>query len=145
MSPECPHHTSILHDKTMFNWTATYRWNTVSFVIIHVEYYCRQDSTIVTPYESWQYYDPTVVSRPQNINYAAKKTKKVAWFVSNCGARNGRLQYAQELSKYIRHARANSMIKITASKSIDTRPHSVILSSLPLIDLITNSRDCSQC
>jgi glycoprotein 3-alpha-L-fucosyltransferase len=26
---------------------------------------------------------------------------QVAWFVSNCGARNGRLQYARELSKYI--------------------------------------------
>ena len=64
---------------------------------------CRQDSTIVTPYESWQYYDPSVVSKPQNVNYAGNKTKKVAWFVSNCGARNGRLQYAQELSKYIRH------------------------------------------
>ena len=64
--------------------------------------YCRQDSTIVTPYESWQYYDPAVVTRPQTIDYAAGKTKKVAWFVSNCGARNGRLQYAQELAKYIR-------------------------------------------
>jgi len=26
---------------------------------------------------------------------------QVAWFVSNCGARNNRLQYARELSKYI--------------------------------------------
>ena len=25
----------------------------------------------------------------------------MAWFVSNCGARNGRLQYAKELQKYI--------------------------------------------
>ena len=66
-------------------------------------FHCRQDSTIVTPYESWQYYDPSVVSKPQSVNYAGNKTKKVAWFVSNCGARNGRLQYAQELSKYIRH------------------------------------------
>lgn len=32
---------------------------------------------------------------------ALNKTKKVAWFVSNCSARNKRLQYAQELSKYI--------------------------------------------
>lgn len=62
----------------------------------------RQDSTIVTPYESWQYYDPNIVVKEQNMNYAANKTKKVAWFVSNCGAKNGRLQYAQELAKYIR-------------------------------------------
>jgi len=82
---ECPHHTARLSDKSMFNWTATYR----------------RDSTIVTPYESWQYYDDTKINRPQNINYALNKTKKVAWFVSNCGARNGRLQYAQELSQYI--------------------------------------------
>ena len=66
-------------------------------------YICRQDSTIVTPYESWQYYDENVVQLPQDINFAANKTKKVAWFVSNCGARNGRLQYAQELSQYIRN------------------------------------------
>lgn len=26
---------------------------------------------------------------------------QVAWFVSNCGARNSRLQYAHELQKYI--------------------------------------------
>ena len=69
----------------------------------YLSFHCRQDSTIVTPYESWQYYDPSVVSKPQNQNYAGNKSKKVAWFVSNCGARNGRLQYAQELSKYIRH------------------------------------------
>ena len=107
-SPECPHHTSILHDKTMFNWTATYRCNIVlleetKVLTSRMLFHCRQDSTIVTPYESWQYYDPSVVSKPQNRNYAGNKTKKVAWFVSNCGARNGRLQYAQELSKYIRH------------------------------------------
>lgn len=37
----------------------------------------------------------------QDRNYALNKTKKVAWFVSNCGARNGRLNYAHELQKYI--------------------------------------------
>ena len=55
----------------LVNWTATYR----------------SDSTIVTPYEKWVYYDETVKARPQQINYAAGKTKKVAIFVSNCGAR----------------------------------------------------------
>jgi hypothetical protein len=29
------------------------------------------------------------------------KTKKVAWFVSNCNAKNNRLQYARELAKHI--------------------------------------------
>ncbi|VEN34890.1 unnamed protein product [Callosobruchus maculatus] len=54
------------------NWTATYR----------------RDSDIVR-------------QKVQNRDYAANKTKKVAWFVSNCGARNGRLAYARELAQYI--------------------------------------------
>ena len=37
----------------------------------------------------------------KGVNVAANKTKAVAWFVSNCGARNGRLAYAKELQKYI--------------------------------------------
>jgi hypothetical protein len=43
-----------------------------------------------------------VRSLPQTIkNYAANKTNKVAWFVSNCEARNNRLDYAKNLSQYI--------------------------------------------
>ena len=34
-------------------------------------------------------------------DYAAGKTKMVAWFVSNCNAVNNRLEYALELSKFI--------------------------------------------
>ena len=52
---------------------------------------------MVTPYERWEYYDPGVRALSQNLNYAANKTKKVAWFVSNCAARNGRLEYARNL------------------------------------------------
>lgn len=61
----------------------------------------RRDSEIVAPYEKWVYYDPRVHQIEQDRNYAQNKTKKVAWFVSNCSARNGRLQYAHELQKYI--------------------------------------------
>jgi len=82
---ECPLHTQIFKQKDIFNWTATYRG----------------DSTIVAPYERWQYYNDNVRSIKQDRNYAANKTKQVAWFVSNCGARNGRLNYAKELGKYI--------------------------------------------
>merc|ERR1719483_460133 len=82
---ECPFHTQKFHDKSVFNWTATYR----------------SDSTLVTPYERWQLYNQNVVSLPSNKSYATNKTKQVAWFVSNCGTRNGRLRYARELSKYI--------------------------------------------
>jgi glycoprotein 3-alpha-L-fucosyltransferase len=62
---------------------------------------CRSDSTIVAPYERWQYYNENVRGLDLNKNYGANKTKAVAWFVSNCGARNGRLDYAKELQKYI--------------------------------------------
>ncbi|XP_074039636.1 glycoprotein 3-alpha-L-fucosyltransferase A isoform X2 [Leptinotarsa decemlineata] len=82
---ECPYHTQGVKFGDLINWTATYR----------------RDSDIVAPYERWTYYDPEVRQKVQNRDYVANKTKKVAWFVSNCGARNNRLAYARELAKYI--------------------------------------------
>ncbi|BFF96481.1 glycoprotein 3-alpha-L-fucosyltransferase A [Drosophila madeirensis] len=82
---ECPYHTQNVKAPDAINWTATYR----------------RDSTIVAPYEKWQYYDTKLQQQEQDHNYAVNKTKKVAWFVSNCGARNGRLRYAHELQKHI--------------------------------------------
>ncbi|XP_043266211.1 glycoprotein 3-alpha-L-fucosyltransferase A [Colletes gigas] len=81
---ECPYHTQSVQN-AFINWTATYR----------------RDSDIVAPYERWQYYDPSVTQISQSFNYAANKTKKVAWFVSNCHPRNQRMHYAKVLSKYI--------------------------------------------
>ena len=74
---ECPHHTQMFSssDISVFNWTATYR----------------RDSTIVTPYERWVYYNQAIKTQHQSRNYAANKTGQVAWFVSNCGARWGLL------------------------------------------------------
>ena len=40
-------------------------------------------------------------AKDQPLDYALNKTKKVAWFVSNCEAKNGRLDYARQLGKYI--------------------------------------------
>jgi len=82
---ECPLHTQMFKYPNVFNWTATYR----------------RDSTLVAPYERWQYYDENIRRKIQEKNYSRNKTKQVAWFVSNCGARNGRLNYARELGKYI--------------------------------------------
>lgn len=83
---ESPYHTqSLSYYQGEFNWTATYR----------------HDSTIVAPYEKFVPYNYSALTKPQSKNYAAGKTKKVAWFVSNCGARNGRMQYAKELAKHI--------------------------------------------
>jgi len=91
------------HAKDLINWTATYRW----------------DSTIVTPYEKFVPYRnasrqrrgakrrrttlPGGSDSQLNVtrrNYAAGKTKMVAWFVSNCGPKNKRNDYARELAKY---------------------------------------------
>ncbi|KAG7309197.1 hypothetical protein JYU34_005123 [Plutella xylostella] len=84
---ECPYHTPPLgltaYD--VFNYTATYR----------------RDSDIVAPYERWVYHNPKITEKVLDRNYAANKTKKVAWFVSNCHASNRRLQYARKLSKHI--------------------------------------------
>ncbi|XP_055900904.1 glycoprotein 3-alpha-L-fucosyltransferase A-like isoform X2 [Biomphalaria glabrata] len=83
---ESPYHTPGLGSANgLVNWTASYR----------------HDSTIVAPYEKFVAYNTSRLTQPQQKNYAAGKTKMVAWFVSNCGARNGRRQYADELAKYI--------------------------------------------
>ncbi|SPP78911.1 glycoprotein 3-alpha-L-fucosyltransferase A-like [Drosophila guanche] len=82
---ECPFNTLELNVPNAINWTASYR----------------RDSSIVTPYSKWVYYDDNVQQRVQDRNYAENKTKKVAWFVSNCNADNGRLEYALELQQHI--------------------------------------------
>ena len=83
-----------------FNLTMTHRW----------------DSDVVHPNGWISPVDPEIV--PMNPdseqleqlidqgvssgeNYAAGKTKMVAWLVSNCGDENGRIEYAQHLNKFI--------------------------------------------
>ena len=82
---ESPQNASPFSKDVKINWTATYR----------------SDSELVAPYEKWVYYDDSIQRRPVTFNYAANKTKKVAWFVSNCNAANNRLQYAQALQEHI--------------------------------------------
>lgn len=90
---ESPYHTpgigSFTSSKLKLNWTATYR----------------HDSVIVAPYYKYTPYAPEMAAKMRaklsTLNFAKGKVKKVAWFVSNCGAQNGRLQYAQELSNHI--------------------------------------------
>ena len=59
-----------------------------------------------------QYYNENVRSLEQGRDFAANKTKAVAWFVSNCGARNGRLNYAKELGKYIQVHMNTNLIRV---------------------------------
>ena len=61
----------------------------------------RHDSDIVAPYEKFVRFPPARRHVNKTKNYAEGKTKKVAWFVSNCEASNSRLEYAQELGRYI--------------------------------------------
>ena len=75
-----------LNPSQNINWTASYR----------------SDSVLTAPYERFtlfKNFTQLPVKAPRN--YAFSKTKKVAWFVSNCYAANGRSNYAKELSKYI--------------------------------------------
>ncbi|KFM64182.1 Glycoprotein 3-alpha-L-fucosyltransferase A, partial [Stegodyphus mimosarum] len=84
---ECPLHTQSFADMSgLFNWTASYR----------------HDSDVVAPYEKFVPYDEDDNSDSMPArNYAAGKTRKIAWFVSNCAARNRRLQYVRELAQHI--------------------------------------------
>ena len=82
---ENPRNTGPFSVKDQVNWTATYR----------------SDSTIVTPYEKFVPYNPQIQGIEQAKNYSDGKTKMVAWFVSNCNARNNRLNYAKELGKFV--------------------------------------------
>ncbi|XP_037276609.2 glycoprotein 3-alpha-L-fucosyltransferase A-like [Rhipicephalus microplus] len=82
---ENPMNTYVSPADAGIDWTATYR----------------RDSDIVTPYEKFVLFDPLVKRIKRNYDYAQNKTKMVAWFVSNCGAANRRLEYARELQKHI--------------------------------------------
>lgn len=83
---ESPYHSQALPYKNVFNWTATYR----------------HDSDVPALYDRFVPYGTAkMTAKGPKWNYAANKTKKVSWFVSNCGAKNQRMQYAEELSKHI--------------------------------------------
>ncbi|XP_074657226.1 glycoprotein 3-alpha-L-fucosyltransferase A-like [Tubulanus polymorphus] len=71
--------------QSSINWTVTYR----------------RDSTIPVPHGLFVRYNESVRFKVLKRNYAAGKTKKVAWFVSNCYDKNERMKLAEELSKYI--------------------------------------------
>lgn len=83
---ESPHHSISVLEHDLINWTATYR----------------RDSVLVTPYEKFVFFDNySGLPKKPKRNYAAGKTKKIAWFVSNCNPPNGRDRYVNELKKHI--------------------------------------------
>ena len=80
-------------DNVAFNLTMSYRW----------------DSDVVIPY-GWSYPKERVMDGESierlpisevKKNYARGKTKLAAWFVSNCWATNGRLDYVERLQDFV--------------------------------------------
>jgi len=116
---ETPPHTQSfrnLHD--VINWTATYRHDS-DIVAPYEKYFTlygdegdlsnqdKRDSSqtaTFTPKSNDEVIDHKVTNRPWEMSRGTLtgKDNKIAWFVSNCGARNLRLEYAHELSKYIK-------------------------------------------
>ena len=84
---ESPHHNRMDPSalSNLVNWTVSFR----------------QESTVALPYAAWDFRNESNKQNLSEINYAKGKTKKVAWFVSNCADKNGRLHYGNELKKYI--------------------------------------------
>lgn len=78
-----PHSGSRIKDANAFNLTATYRW----------------DSDIPRPYGYFMKHKPPLPRKP--VDLPRTKTKKIAWFVSNCNPSSERERYAAELAKYI--------------------------------------------
>jgi len=85
------HKESAMHDRIdtwllrrYINWTVSYR----------------RDSTVAISYGKYVR-NARADSTQQTTDYSAGKIKQVAWVVSNCYAKNNRLEYAHELAKYI--------------------------------------------
>lgn len=81
---ESPLSVKSIPNGAYINWTATYRL----------------DSVLPTPYEKFTLFDQKEIEL-STFNFAKDKTKLVAWFVSNCNDKNGRMAYVKELQKYI--------------------------------------------
>lgn len=80
-------HSQRISKHNFVNWTATYR----------------SDSVITAPYEKFvTFANISDLPKYPIRNYAYRKKKLVAWFVSNCGAENGRSEYVKELKHYIK-------------------------------------------
>ncbi|CAH8871029.1 unnamed protein product [Trichobilharzia szidati] len=91
---------TLMHESPLNLAVADSLQNEVNFTISF-----RLDSTI---YSSYGYYEPYIKAHgPQtryplsSRNFAAGRSKKVAWFVSNCLPKSPRMRYAKELSRHI--------------------------------------------
>ena len=91
---EPPFHNAIRIDpytvRGLINWTGSYRHDsTIPFRYYKMAPGPKINTTAAT------------TSSERHVNYAAGKTKLVAWLVSRCVVANYRKQYVQELSQFI--------------------------------------------
>lgn len=61
----------------------------------------RSSSDIQTPYGRYEARPEPMTRKPDIFYFLPKKTKMVAWFVSNCEGQSDRMRYVNELKKYI--------------------------------------------
>ncbi|KAH9589741.1 hypothetical protein MS3_00001070 [Schistosoma haematobium] len=91
---------SLIHESPVHIAMAGTLENEINYTISF-----RLDSTIYSPYGSYEPYmkhhGPETRYPLPSRNFATGKSKKVAWFVSNCIPKSPRMQYAKELSRYI--------------------------------------------
>lgn len=59
------------------------------------------DSTLVEPFKKWELFDRRNNLKKTNTNYAAGKSRKVAWYIDECVSYNDRIRFALELKNYI--------------------------------------------
>ena len=88
---ECPNRSfGMTNYKDMFNWTLTYRHDSVISSIYSNFYFLSEPK------------NKTFADIIEKTNYAEGKSRQVAWIVSNCVyTKSGRMKYAKELQKYI--------------------------------------------
>ncbi|KAK4467445.1 hypothetical protein MN116_009047 [Schistosoma mekongi] len=90
----------LIHESAVHATIADALKNDVNYTISF-----RSDSTIYSPYGYYEAYvrhhGPETRYPLPNRNFAVGRSRKVAWFVSNCLPKSPRMQYASKLSQYI--------------------------------------------
>lgn len=68
---------------------------------INMTFTYRTDSDVFVSYGLLAFEPQPLHKRPNYYDIASKKTKLVAWFVSNCNTQSRRLQYVEKMKEYI--------------------------------------------
>lgn len=86
----------------IFNWTASYRSNS-DIVTPYAKFvpYLDQKQASSSPSHAEQHPHSYALASEKHRALIRNKRNKVAWFVSNCHAKNGRLEFAKTLAKFI--------------------------------------------